>query len=239
MASEDHELLDGVELTQSEREVLKKMPSFKAILEDNVDVLSPVELDRLADQAEDSFSGDRNIEMMDFMVRTGARVGSTVWIKESHLHPETREVELKVTKGTEDQTLRLDSSHVESLLEYLNHENFPESEYNWLFPGLDGTKVTTRYVRKFMNIYARKAGLSPERVHPHLLRHTFASRFLAVTNNIKDLQHALGHDSMLTTFIYLHDLSDKSTNLITEGETFDLAMISDKLPKIGESRNIA
>jgi site-specific recombinase XerD len=228
---------ENADLTKREKRVIKSLPPLKQILDDNVEVLSPEEVDLLASQAANSFSGRRNVEMIDFMVRTGARVGATIWIRKEDLNLEDRTVKLQVTKDDSDRTLKIDPRHVNSLKNYLEDSNFPDSQ--WLFPALNGSKVTTRYVRKFMSTYARKAGLSPIRVHPHLLRHTFASRFLAVTNNIVDLKKALGHDSLLSTFVYLHDVSrDQQPELLT-ADTFDLARIADDLPRVDRSKTVA
>lgn len=213
------------------------MAVLEQFLNDGSDPLTPAEIDALARQAPDSFSGQRNVEIMQFMLRTGARVGATVHIKQTHLDFETRELRIAKAKLESERTLKLDRHHLDRIQNYLNLDGFPESE--WLFPGMDGGLISTRYVRKFVNNYARGAGLSTERVHPHLFRHTFASRFLQTTSSVSDLKQALGHDDIRTTFGYLHALDESTQEMIDEGEDFDLARFSTILPFIGESETVA
>jgi len=213
------------------------MAVLEQFLTDGSDPLTPAEIDALVRQAPDSFSGRRNVEIMQFMLRTGARVGATVHVKQEHLDFETRELRIAKAKLDSERTLKLDRQHLDRIQNYLNLEGFPDSE--WLFSGMDGGVISTRYVRKFVNDYAREAGLSTERVHPHLFRHTFASRLLETSQNLRTVQQALGHDDVRTTFRYLHPLDESTQEIIEEGEDFDLARFSSILPFISESEIVA
>jgi integrase/recombinase XerD len=56
--------------------------------------------------------------------------------------------------------------------------------------------------------YARKAGIAKD-IHPHSLRHSFATDFLRETHNIRLVQKALGHANLATTQIYTHIVDEK------------------------------
>jgi len=71
-----------------------------------------------------------------------------------------------------------------------------------------GKLLSDRYLRELVARCARKAGIQ-RRVHPHMLRHTFATRLLRHTRNLRVVQTALGHASITTTQVYTHVLDDE------------------------------
>jgi len=68
--------------------------------------------------------------------------------------------------------------------------------------------MSDRYVRDFMKRYAGKAGLN-KGVHPHTLRHSFATDLLRDTKKIRLVHKALGHVSISTTMIYMHIVDEQ------------------------------
>jgi integrase/recombinase XerC len=71
-----------------------------------------------------------------------------------------------------------------------------------LIVGRNGLRVNGRTIRWRIARAARMAGI-PLRVHPHTLRHTFATHFLESGGNIRSLQALLGHENLETTALYL------------------------------------
>lgn len=81
----------------------------------------------------------------------------------------------------------------------------------WFFCTLGGNQLSPRYVQAMTSRYSRKAGVfltgdENERrpVHPHALRHSYATRLVEAGVPIHDVQRALGHRSLGTTQVYLH-----------------------------------
>lgn len=72
----------------------------------------------------------------------------------------------------------------------------------WLFPGQDGRSISTRAVQHMIKKYAWQAKLDPEKVTPHVLRHTFATNLLRDGVDIVLLAALLGHVRLDTTAIY-------------------------------------
>lgn len=71
-----------------------------------------------------------------------------------------------------------------------------------------GRPLSDRYLRALVARCAWKAGIQ-RRVHPHMLRHTFATRLLRHTRNLRVVQTALGHASITTTQVYTHVIDDE------------------------------
>jgi integrase/recombinase XerC len=72
-----------------------------------------------------------------------------------------------------------------------------------LFVGHRGERVSPRTVQKRVNEWAKRQG-TPTRVHPHMLRHSFATHVLESSRNLLAVQELLGHASLSTTQIYTH-----------------------------------
>lgn len=76
-----------------------------------------------------------------------------------------------------------------------------------------GKPLNSRYLRELVSRCGRKAGIE-RRVHPHILRHSFATRLLR-HSNVRVVQAALGHASLTSTQVYLHVLNDELTEAMT------------------------
>jgi integrase/recombinase XerC len=72
-----------------------------------------------------------------------------------------------------------------------------------LFVGRRGERVSPRTVQKRVNEWAKRQG-TPTGVHPHMLRHSFATHMLESSRNLRAVQELLGHASLSTTQIYTH-----------------------------------
>lgn len=94
-------------------------------------------------------------------------------------------------------------------LGYLKNEN------EYLFLNKNGNKLSTRYVEIMIEKQALKANIK-ENVHPHMLRHSFATHLLDNGADLRMVQELLGHSSLSTTQIYTHVTVDKLKNVINK-----------------------
>jgi integrase/recombinase XerD len=87
----------------------------------------------------------------------------------------------------------------------------------FLFQTGTGKKISTRFLRSLVAQVAKKSGV--ERLHCHLLRHSFGTDLFRKTKNLVLVQQALGHASIQTTTIYTHisnpELEEALKNLRT------------------------
>ena len=81
-------------------------------------------------------------------------------------------------------------------------KNQKEDGQEYLFTGSKG-KLTERNIQKIVQNVTRKAGIKKD-VHPHTLRHSFATHLLESGTDIRMIQELLGHADLSTTQIYTH-----------------------------------
>ena len=85
----------------------------------------------------------------------------------------------------------------------------------YLFPGRDTRRAMTRQgFALLLKQVALAAGITPARVSPHVLRHSFASHMLAHGADLRSLQMLLGHADIATTQIYTHVLAERLQKLV-------------------------
>ena len=72
-----------------------------------------------------------------------------------------------------------------------------------LIVGRNGTRLTASQIRSRLKMRAIEAGL-PSHVHPHMLRHSFASHVLQSSGDLRAVQEMLGHASIASTQVYTH-----------------------------------
>ncbi len=115
-----------------------------------------------------------------------------------------------VGKGDKERVVPLGSQAAEALRRYLargrpylDRRHRPE-----LFLNAQGGALTRAGAFLILRRLAGKAGLDPARVHPHLLRHSFATHLLEGGADLRSVQEMLGHADLGTTELYTH-VSDR------------------------------
>ena len=167
--------------------------------------------------------GIRNYLMACLMLDAGLRVGEVVGLKISHLYFNSVPVKTLVltpdiTKNSKERTIPTNTRLAESLRNYFSSWLLCDlnSDQSFVFVAGDNIKpLTTRQVENIINTAGYKAFGRP--INPHMLRHTFASKLLRVTN-IRTVQEMLGHNYVTSTQIYTHPNEDDKVKAIEDLE---------------------
>jgi integrase/recombinase XerD len=113
-------------------------------------------------------------------------------------------------KGSKERIVPVGRRAAEALRRYLSRGRpyLERRQRPELFLNAKGGPLTRSGVFLILRRLAAKAGLEPERVHPHLLRHSFATHLLEGGADLRSVQEMLGHADLATTELYTH-VSDK------------------------------
>ena len=108
-------------------------------------------------------------------------------------------------KGNKERIVLYGNVCKEKLEQYLKirAELISKKQTNYLLLNSKGNPLTVQGVRYIMNKIVQKGALSLH-IHPHMLRHTFATHLLNGGADLKTVQELLGHENLETTGIYTH-----------------------------------
>lgn len=110
-----------------------------------------------------------------------------------------------IGKGNKERKIFLTPATQKSLATWLRIRNTMDVPTNALFISRNKQRLTTRSIQNVIKKYVIKAGLNPENISTHKLRHTSATLMYKYGHvDIRSLQQILGHESIATTEIYTH-----------------------------------
>ena len=168
--------------------------------------LSPGEVERLITAADGTTPrARRDHALVELLYGAGLRVGEAVALERGGVDLENRLVRC-VGKGDKERIVPIGSHAVEALRRYLAHgrPHLDRRHRPELFLNEQGGALTRAGAFFILRRVAAKAGLEPGRVHPHLLRHSFATHLLEGGADLRSVQEMLGHADLGTTEIYTH-----------------------------------
>jgi len=171
-------------------------------------ILSPEEVGRLIDSATTPFY--RTILMT--LYATGMRRAERTHLKIGDIDSQRMVIRVEGGKGRKDRDIMLSPKLLEALREHWR--GLKRKPKVWLFPGnrwhTADHPITTKIVWLACREAATRAGIRKE-VHPHTLRHCFATHLLEAGADLRTIQILLGHRDLEETTIYLH-LSQQHLN---------------------------
>jgi integrase/recombinase XerD len=172
--------------------------------------LSPSETERLIEAATGSSPRClRDRALVELMYGAGLRVSETVGLEKSAVDLDDRVV-LVTGKGGKQRVVPLGRPAAEAVRRYLalGRPHLDRRYRPDLFLNARGGALTRAGAFLILRKLAERAGLEPERVHPHLLRHSFATHLLEGGADLRSVQEMLGHADLGTTERYTH-VSDR------------------------------
>ena len=149
--------------------------------------------------------GQRDRALMELLYASGLRVSELVNLNLEQIDLETREIRVW-GKGSKERMVLMGKPAANALTTYLNQGRpklLGEKRSNALLLNRYGQRLAERRVQRILEKYAKIAGID-RRVHPHMLRHTFATHLLDGGADLRVVQELLGHASLSSTQIYTH-----------------------------------
>jgi integrase/recombinase XerC len=174
----------------------KRLPSF----------LSIDEVNRLLEAPDLSTpQGQRDRALLELLYASGLRVSELANLSLEQVNLETQEIRVR-GKGSKERVVLMGEPAAKALMVYLTQgrtELAGKRTSNALFLNRYGQRLAERRVQRILEKYTNIAGID-KRVHPHMLRHTFATHLLDGGADLRVVQELLGHASLSSTQIYTH-----------------------------------
>jgi integrase/recombinase XerC len=155
--------------------------------------------------AQDAVALVRDRAMFELLYSSGLRLGELVALDVGDGRLDLAHGEVTVTgKGSKTRTVPVGARAREALRQWLEvRRQLAAPEERALFVGSRGRRIGPALVGRRLHAWASRSGLG-QRVHPHMLRHSFATHVLQSSQDLRAVQEMLGHASISTTQVYTH-----------------------------------
>ena len=179
-------------------------------------VLSRDDVDSIFEAAGDKAASSeplalRNLALLELLYGSGLRASEVISLPRAAVRQGQPFLILR-GKGAKERLVPISSRAESAVRAWLGH--VPQSSA-WLFPG--GRKHISRMrLYQLVRQMAADAGIAPERISPHVLRHAFATHLLSGGADLRVLQALLGHADIATTQIYTHVDAARLVQLVNE-----------------------
>lgn len=145
----------------------------------------------------------RDCAMFELLYSSGLRLSELTGIDGIDLKLSDQQLRV-LGKGSKERDVPIGKKAVQALQKWLAvRANLAKADEQALFVSRFGTRITQRGVQQRLEKMAIEQGL-PVHLHPHMLRHAFASHLLESSGDLRAVQELLGHADISTTQIYTH-----------------------------------
>lgn len=188
--------IDPTELLEAPR-TQRKLP----------DTLSVEEIDALVAAIDLGIAeGHRNRAIIETMYSCGLRVSELCNLMLSNIHAETGFVKV-IGKGNKERMVPIGKTALKFISIYIheirNHMTIKKGHEDIVFLNRRGARLSRVMIFTIIKDLAVKAGIH-KNIHPHTLRHSFATHLIEGGADLRAIQEMLGHESITTTEIYTH-----------------------------------
>ena len=163
------------------------------------DVLSPEDVEQLLNFKPSNTIEIRDMAIVELMYSSGLRVSETVNINISDFEENMSFLRV-IGKGSKTRLVPMGRFAIKAINNWLIEREKILNNTDALFLNSKGARLSVRSVQLRLKKMATKQGLPP--VHPHMLRHSFATHMLESSGDLRTIQELLGHSSLSTTQIY-------------------------------------
>ena len=166
-------------------------------------VLSPDRVAHLVVPNETTSLAIRDAALLELFYSSGLRLAELTGLKINAV--DFAQAEVRVTgKGAKTRLVPVGKYALSALQKWLDlRQTFTPAEQQYIFVNSTGRPLTPRAVQLRVGYWAQKLGLGVH-VHPHMLRHSFASHLLQSSGDLRAVQEMLGHANITTTQVYTH-----------------------------------
>ncbi|NQX88340.1 MAG: tyrosine recombinase XerC [Halioglobus sp.] len=167
--------------------------------------LDPDQVDKYLTFDIDSVITRRDAAMAELFYSSGLRLAELAAINRDDIDAQSKLMTV-TGKGNRARTVPVGSAALEAIGRWLQVRAPTENDHEKggpLFTSNRGQRISLRNIQARLKLQARKAGM-PQDVHPHMLRHSFASHMLESSGDLRAVQELLGHANLSTTQIYTH-----------------------------------
>lgn len=167
------------------------------------EVLSPDHCAQLLDHSPEGCLEIRDKAMFELFYSGGLRLAELVGLDLPALDLASAEA-IVTGKGNKSRLVPVGNKAHQALIEWLTtRTQLARQDEKAVFVSRQGSRLTARQVQSRLDRWAKKSGL-PMHVHPHMLRHSFATHVLQSSGDLRAVQEMLGHANISTTQIYTH-----------------------------------
>lgn len=175
----------------------KKLPS----------IIDRLQADQIFNQINKRYAnGKRNLAIFKLMLNSGLRLNELCSLQNKDFYLD--KCYLKVVNGKygRDRLIPFPADIIPYIKDWIIEKDKRGLNSKYLFcsysKGFEGKKLIPRYIQTALKKYADKAGV--EDIHPHTLRHSYATAVYQTEHNLEGLRMLLGHASIQTTQIYIN-----------------------------------
>jgi integrase/recombinase XerC len=145
----------------------------------------------------------RDRAILELLYSSGLRLAELVELDPADVNLDDAMVRV-IGKGGKTRLIPVGRKALASIKEWLQHRSeMARQDETALFVGVRGRRISHRSIQSRVRHWASKAGI-PQRVYPHLFRHSFATHMLESSQDLRAVQELMGHADISTTQIYTH-----------------------------------
>ncbi len=160
-------------------------------------------LNKLLDIPTDTSIGVRDKAMLELFYSSGLRLAELVSLNEESISVSNRTVRVS-GKGNKTRIVPIGTQAMQALAKWLEiRDEQADINESAIFVSNRGGRINPRSVQARINYWQKQQGIE-QHIHPHKLRHSFASHMLESSGDLRAVQELLGHADISTTQIYTH-----------------------------------
>lgn len=160
------------------------------------------EMNYLLERPDNALLTIRDFAVMELFYSSGLRLAELAGVELSHIDHHQRLITV-VGKGNKTRVIPMGQKAYESLELWLQQRQLLSCDTDAVFVSQQGKRLSHRSIQSRLSYWAKQKALK-QSIHPHMLRHSFASHLLESSGDLRAVQELLGHKDISTTQIYTH-----------------------------------